>query len=234
MRAILLAAALAAVAGPASAGLGPDPMTVSGRFDLPRAAGPGRVALGKVELHPSVAEGAKAKPAAVEAAVRAAAERSLRNFGYLGEASPDVTLDLEALPVVVQPLADGALVEVRLVFRSTAEPACYARTAAGRFKVLERRRSGDGRRVFAVGSAVAMAFVGVDMSTFMTAQLEGASAENQSLNNLRPGTEAEGVAEGFGDKAVVAHGVTQATRLALADYIRQLGGAEACRPAAAS
>jgi hypothetical protein len=233
LRSLVLAAALAAAA-PAHAGgrpqVSPDPMTASGRLELPRAAPgsayAGRLQIGAVKVDPAFAARAKLDAPALERALAQAAQRSLVNFGYgaEGPASPSVVVDVELLPVAVAEEAGASSLTAQLRF--TAADACLARTGEGRFRVLDRQRSGGGRRAFALGSAVALAFVGVNASNLVRNELETASAQNKALNGLRAEDDTEAVAPGFDAAGAAAFGGERAIRLALADYVRRL--AEPC------
>ena len=237
MRRLLLAAVLCTAAAPACAAKAPpridaDPMTVSGRFELPKAAEAGRLKLGAVSVDAAVAARAKLDPAALRTAVAEAAERSLRNFGY---AAPDAAgaapVDL-AFSAETQPVDGGVRATVNLT-ASAADP-CLSRTALGVFKVLPRTRSGTGKRVFAVAASVALALAAGPSGAgndFLPAEFESASAENRTRNAGRPLAPDEGVAPGFDEAGAVAFGEMSAVRLALADYIRQLGEAAACKAA---
>lgn len=239
MRGLVLAAALWAAAGPACAGkaparLDPDPLTVSGRFELPKAAAPyaGRVAIGRIEVNPALARQARLDEAALAAALGEAATRSLRNFGYLAEpaGADSLEVDLELLGLELQTGDEGAQALARL--RIAAADACLARTGEGRFQALARERSGAGRRVFAFGTSLALGLAAGPGGphTFMTDQFALASAENQLRNAGKPAA-GQGVAPRFGEAQALRFAATGAIQLALADYIRQLGAAPECRPA---
>lgn len=207
-------------------------MTVSGRFELPHAVGPlaGLVRLGTVKLDPGLASKSKQDGPALETAFLQAVDRSLRNFGYLAadNGSGETAVDVELLPVAATVSDDATLVTARLKFTATGAHAnCLSREVEGRFRVLERQRSGGGRRALAVGAVVGMAFMGAPGGTFMADQFTTASAENHLLNAQRTTGVGEGVAPGFKDTDELAHGANAATQLALADYIRQLAG---CAP----
>jgi hypothetical protein len=235
MRGLFLAAALAVAATPALAKapvVDPDPMTVSGRFELPHATRyAGRVRLGEVTVHPGFVNPTALDAVALKAAATEAAKRSLKNFGYLAETDPAdaVTLDIEVLPLEIAPADGASQVTARIEARSS--DACLAHAAEGRFTVLDRQRSGGGRRAFALGAAVALAFVGVNAGGLVGTELEQASAENHTRNAGRLVATGQGVAPGFTPAAVASYGGQSALRLALADYLRQLGDTPACRPA---
>jgi hypothetical protein len=238
MRRLVLAAVLCAAAAPAWAAkpppvIDPDPMTVSGRFELPKAAPAeaGRVKLGVVTLDEAFAANAKLDPAALRTALAAAAERSLRNFGYAGsESDGGISLDL-TLAAETQPVDGGLRATAHL--KASASDPCFARTAEGVFKVLPRERSGAGKRVFAVAASVAVGLAtgAGGVNSFLPAELESASAENKARNAARAVGPAEGVAPAFGEASAVRFGEMSAIRLALADYIRQLGETAACKAA---
>lgn len=237
MRGLVLTAAVCVAASPALAKapsvIDPDPMTVSGRFELPRAAEPvaGQFRLGAVMLDPELAAKTKQDAVALQAAVQGAVSRSLQNFGYLAPAvlTEATAVDVELLPVAVERTEDGAAVTARLKFTAQGVAAgCFARVSEGRFTVLERERSEGGRRAFAIGAVVALAFVGVNGGTLLASEFDGAADDNRARNTLRKVAAGEGVAPGFGEARLLAYGASSATRLALADYIRQLGEAPAC------
>lgn len=237
MRTLALAAALATAAAPAWAGkpLPPsaDPFTASGRFDLPRAAdGPyaGRLLVGEVRLDPVLADRMNVDANLLTAAVRKAAERSLANFGYAaapGAANP-VVVTVHMQPFVAERREGGLDTVVRLTFKPETTDACLAATAEGRFRALDREKSGGGRRAFAVGATVALAFVLVNAGTFMASEFEQASAENGALNGQRNVAAGEGVSPDFKPAHQVRYAATSAIQLAFADYIRQLGTTPAC------
>jgi hypothetical protein len=237
VRSLLIAAAACAVAAPAVAKaplvINPDPMTVSGRFELPHAAAPlaGQVRIAAVKLDPSLATSSKRDGSALETAFREAVSRTLLNFGYLAaDSGGETVIDVELLPVVVASSEGAKLVTARLKFTASGgQAACIGREVEGRFRVLERQRSGGGRRALAVGAVVGMAFLGSPGGTFMADQFAMASAENQLLNAQRLTGAGEGVAPGFKETDELIHGANAATQLALADYIRQLGADPICR-----
>lgn len=203
-------------------------MTVSGRFELPRAAAPlaGKVKLAAVKLDPTLAAKSKQDGPALETALREAVSRSLRNFGYIDVdgGSGETAVDVELLPVTAEVGDDATLVTARLKFTATgAEAGCLGREVEGRFRVLERQRSGTGRRALAVGAVVGLAFVGATGGTLMADQFNMATAENQLLNAQRRTGAGEGVARGFKDTEELAYGANSAIQLALADYIREVG-----------
>lgn len=239
MSRLLLAAVLCAAAAPAWAAkapptIDPDPMTVSGRFELPKAAaGAPQLKLGAVSVDEAVAARAKLDPAALRTALTQAAERSLRNFGYAapgsaGGAPVDLAFSAETQPV------DGGLRATVHLTASAADP-CFGRIAIGVFKVLPRVRSGSGKRIFAVAASVALALATGPSGAgndFLPAEFETASAENRARNAGRALGPGEGVAPSFDEADALGFAEMSAVRLALADYIRQLGQAPACQAAA--
>jgi hypothetical protein len=233
--ALAILGAAPAWAAKAPAPIDADPMTVSGRFDLPKAgASPfaGRIRLGQVEVDRSFAAEARLDPAALDQAVREAAGRSLANFGWLaGEGVTDVvSVDLKVLPLAVERAEDGVRVTTRIDMAPRTAEACLAHPGEGRFKALAREHSGGGRRAFAIGASVALGLVtgGAGVNTFMPAELATASAQNRALNAQRQVGAAEGVAPGFGDPVMTGFAAMAATKLALADYIAGLGSSPAC------
>lgn len=239
MRAAALAAAAALSAGPATAAkppqpVNPDPFTASGRFELPRAGEgryAGRVKVGQVRLDPALAARTKLDPEALAVAVRAAAERSLTNFGYAAPADhPEPLLvDLEILPPNLERTEAALSAAVSLRFAPQREDGCLAAVSDGRFRALDRKKSGAGRRAFAVGMGTALAALNpYAPNTFMTGQFDIASAENKALNALRPVAQGEGVSPEFGEVGQTRYAVASAVQLAFADYIRRLGSDAAC------
>src|SRR5690242_18466858 len=98
-RAAVLALALGVAAPALAAPYSPDPLTVSGRFEAPRAPdGPLKagIRVGAATLGKAEADVLGAAPEKVEPALKAALEASLRNFGYLAPADRIGGVQIEA------------------------------------------------------------------------------------------------------------------------------------------
>ena len=227
----LVLSAGAALADPAPQTLHPDLMTVSGRQGLPQAGAQApRVSLGEVSAASAVTERTHFDPLALDIALTAALERSLRNHAFLSSAGEATPLVAEWSGLDVEQDETGATVTVHL---RASGPACLPYEATGRFRSLARTKSGGGRRL--VGVLGTVATLGMDGGASMVNQMTLASQENRALNVGRKVGEAEGVAPSFGDTALIQFGASNAVRLALADLLTKLNSSAcAVQPSAPS
>jgi hypothetical protein len=206
-----------------------DPLTVSGRFAAPKAPD------GPLKANVRVDAAAVAEPDAamlggkadrVQPAVKAALEASLRNFGYLappgGTAAVALSVTLDPLEVTTDD--KGVAVVARLRVEPVgAEAACIPRLAEARYKALAPMKAVGEQRVAAWVAVVGLAAVGVNASQLAVGQLQTAQASDQSVNALRERTESESVSPDGSAKGLARHAAVNATQLAAADLIRQLG-----------
>jgi hypothetical protein len=218
----------------------PDPFTVSGRFELAKAAD------GPLKAHVRVAQAAASvgdakifmvDAAAFDTALTAAMTGSLRNFGYLAgpEAADAVILQVRLDPLEVTPDKDGVTVVAR--FRvETADGGlggCVPKAAEAKYRALAPVHGGTGQRVLGIVALVAFAAIGYNASQLATEQFQIASADQAAANARRERIEGESVSPQAGDKQMARFAAVNATQLAAADFIRQLGRAS-CAAAAPS
>jgi hypothetical protein len=226
----------AAVAGPAWAAppvFNPDPLTVSGRFELAKAAeGPlkGRLRLADAKATPDDAKVFMSKPEPFDAGLAAAMTASLRNFGYLAppDAKDAIALDLQLDPLEITPDKDGVTVVARLraaPSAGAAAPACLPRVAEAKYRALAPVHGGNGQKVFGVIALVAFAAVGWNAGELVRSEFADANANQAAANARRERIEGESVSPQPGDKPMALHAAVNATQLAAADFIRQLGKA---------
>ena len=233
---LILCAAMATPAWSAQP-VNPDPLTVSGRFELAKAAdGPLKARL-KVAQATATADDAKvfmADPAALDTALAAGMSASLRNFGYLAgpEAAGAVGLLVRLEPLELKPDKDGVTVVARLrVEASGGDPAgCIPQSAEAKYRALVPVHGGDGQKVLGFVALVAFAAVGVYVGSLTTEQFQIANADQAAANARRERIEGESVSPQPGDRQMARYAAVNATQLATADFIRQLG--KACGVAA--
>lgn len=231
----LLCLGVAGQAAAAPPALLKDQLTISGRFELPRATvAPLKsgLSVADVKVAPDWAEAFKGKPDTVSPIVRQSFEASLRNFGYLadGQAAP-VTLTIEPLQVTKE--AAATTVVTRLTFAASGESEaarCLPASTQAKFKALAPLKSGDGQRAAGVLTMVAFAAVGVNAGQLMMSQFDAAKANNRALNARRVVAEGEGVSFSAKEADMLRFAASNATQLALADFIAQLGDSPCGKP----
>lgn len=215
-----------------------DLLTVSGRFEAPRAIdGPlkARIKVVQADLEPGDAAVFLVEPASLDLALKAGFEASLRNFGYL--AAPDLT-DTLSIQVHVDrlemtPDKDGVTAVARLHVTSQGEgEACVPRIAEAKYHAYAPIKAGGGQRAVGIAAIVIFAAVGLDASQFAVSQFTDASAQDRAMNARRVRTESEGVSPQGGDKQMARYAAVNATQLAAADFVRQLGKGACAAPSA--
>jgi hypothetical protein len=234
---LALAGATTAQAAPAP--VNADLLTVSGRFEAPRAPeGPlkGRVKVAEATIAPGDGVILLADVKAFQVALRSALEASMRNFGYL--AAPDqadtLTIEVRMDPLEMRPDADGISAVARLhVSAKGPGEGCVPTLAEAKYHALAPIRGGNGQRAVGIAGIVIFAMVGLDASQFATAQFQDAAKGELAMNAQRVRTESEGVSPQGGDKQVARYAAFEATQLAAADLIRQLGKGACAAPAPA-
>jgi hypothetical protein len=232
----LLALALAAPAG--AAPYSPDPLTVSGRFEAPRAVeGPLKagIRVNGATVGATEANLLGAAPDKVQPALKGAVEASLRNFGYLAAADGPggVALDITLDPFEVTSDAEGVFVVARYRIAAKGEgAACVPTVAEARYHALAQMQHKGPQRAAAWVVVIGMAAVGVNAGQYLSDQYATARASDRAVNARRERSESEGVAPAPGEKVMTRYAAVNATQLAAADLIRQLGkGACAGAPA---
>jgi len=227
--ALILCAALATPAWSAPF-INPDPFTVSGRFELAKAAeGPlkGHLRIAQAVASPEAAKVFMANPAAFDTALNAATTASLRNFGYL--AGPDATealnLQVRLDPLEVTPDKDGVTVVARFRIETPDGPGggCVPKLAEAKYRALAPVHGGDRQRALAIVALVAFAAIGYNAGQLTSEQFQIARADQAAANARRERIEGESVSPESGDKQMAHFAAVNATQLALADFVRQLG-----------
>jgi hypothetical protein len=217
----------------------PDPFTVSGRFELAKAAdGPLK---GHVRVAQAVASAGDAKvfmadAAAFDTALTAAMTGSLRNFGFLAgpEAADVVSLQVRLDPLEVTPDKEGVTVVAR--FRVEAPEGglggCVPKAAEAKYRAVAPVHGGDRQRVLGFVALVGFAAIGYNAGQLVNEQFQIAKSDQAAANARRERIEGESVSPESGDRQMARFAAVNATQLAAADFIRQLGRAS-CSTAAA-
>lgn len=206
-----------------------DPLTVSGRFGAPRAAeGPLKAGMRVTDAALTEADAGLlgGKLDKVQPGLKAAVEASLRNFGYLapagGAGGVAVAVRLDPLEVAADDKGVSVVARLRLE-PSGAEAGCVPRIAEARYRALPPMKAVGEQRVAAWVAVVGLAAVGINASQLAVGQLETAAASDRAVNALRERTESESVSPDGSQKGMTRHAAINATQLAAADLIRQLG-----------
>jgi hypothetical protein len=227
--ALILCLALAAPAWSAPF-VSPDPFTVSGRFELAKAAeGPlkSHLRIAQAAASPEDAKIFMVNPAAFDTALAAATTASLRNFGYLAgpEASEPLSLQVRLDPLEVTPDKDGVTVVARFRIETPdgALNACVPKAAEAKYRALAPVHGGDRQRALGIVALVAFAAIGYNASQLVTEQFQIAKADQAAANARRERIEGESVSPEAGDRQMAHFAAVNATQLALADFVRQLG-----------
>lgn len=235
---LLLCAALVTPAQSAPAVFNPDPLTVSGRFELAKAAeGPlrGQLKVAGAQARPEDAKVFMSDQAAFATGLAAAMTASLRNFGYLAPAEAPGATSLEVLldPLEITPDKDGVTVVARLRVAATGDAAgCLPQMAEAKYRALAQVHGGNGQRALGIIAVVAFAAIGLNAGALGAAQFQDARTDQLAANARRERIEGESVSPLPGDKQMGRYAATIATQLAAADFVRQLGKA-ACGAAVA-
>ena len=242
---------LATLAGCASA-LAPKPpaiqadwLTVSGRYALPKADGSpfaGGLRVSEVVVTPTAAEQMSLKEDLYRTTLRAAVEKSLANYGWLGTGPEALPITVEAAPLSLKAAPKSTAAGAELRFRpasSASGSACLRRDARAEFKALSPIKSGGGQRAFGWVAGITLAALSgpagaASIGQWIAQNDQNASLQNGAINAKRQTAFGEGVAPSF-DKSVEARFAgTNATQLAIADYIVHLGRACGTRAAPAN
>ena len=227
-RALVALVAIAA-AGPAGAGVySPDPLTVSGRFEAPKAVdGPLKAQMQVTGIAAGEADALMlgAAPEKVQLALASALNASLRNFGYANSSgSGALKISARLLPFEVAAEENAVSVIARFAVEATGPGAdCVPKTAEAKYRALAPMKAFGAHRTAVWITVIGLAAVGLDGSQMAAQQLATASASDAAVNGRRERTEFEGVAPQGGDKALTRYAAVNATQLANADLIRQLG-----------
>jgi len=236
---VMAALALMALAQPSP--MNADLITVNGRHGLPRADGSpiaARLLIKDVIVAPTAGPVLKADPVVVQAALRQALEKSLRNHGYLAEpaaepGAPTVALVVELAEFDVQADPEGTTAVARIsVVPQAGGPAaaCLTYAATGKFRALTPLKSGGGQRATGI---IFGALAGPVGGMFMASQMQNATANNVALNSRRTVAADEGVSPQHGAPAVARHAAINALQMAMVDLVKHLGETEGCKGLAA-
>ncbi len=222
-------AALAITAQADAATYNADPLTVSGRFEAPRAVdGPLKagIRISNAKLGVPEAEILGATLERVQPALKGAMEASLRNFGYLAgpERAGGVDLDISLDPFEVTADAEGVFVVARYRIAARGDGAgCVPVVAEARYHALAQLQNTGKQRAAAWVAVIGLAAVGVNAGVFLSDQYATARGSDRAVNARRERSESEGVSPVVGQKGMTQFAAVSATQLAAADLIRQLG-----------
>jgi hypothetical protein len=176
-----------------------------------------------------------ADAAAFDTALAAAMTGSLRNFGYLAgpEAADAISLQVRLDPLEVTPDKDGVTVVARLRVEAPGgdRGACVPTAAEAKYRAVAPVHGGDGQRALGIVALVAFAAIGYNAGQLVSEQFQIAKADQAAANARRERIEGESVSPQPGDKQMARYAAVNATQLAAADFIRQLGRAS-CAAAA--
>jgi len=231
------------VATPAFAGVPVqrDQLTVSGRFEVARASNAplkSGLTLSDVQVDGGVLAALGGKPALMKSAVQESMEASLRNFGYLGDATATPVAVLVE-PLDVKKEQDSTTAVVRIDFKASGDSEaarCVPATAEASFKAIKpiHTSAGNGERMAGVVAMIAFAAAGYNAGQLMSGQFASAKAQDRAFNAQRVVGKGEGVALAGGDTDLLQFAVMHATQLAMADFIRQLGASPCGQPSPAT
>lgn len=243
MNKALVCLPLLAVLGGCASALVPKPpaiqadwLTVSGRHALPKADGSpyaGGLRVAEVVVTPTAAAQMSLKKDLYRTTLRSAVEKSLANYGWLGTGPDAMPVTVEAAPLGLraEPKSTAATAELRFRPANAASgSACLRRDARAEFKALSPMKSGGGQRAFGWVAGIALAALSgptgaASIGQWIAQNDQNAGLQNAAMNAKRQTAFGEGVAPSF-DKAVEARFAgTNATQLAVADYIVHLGRA---------
>lgn len=237
----VLATAMGLVGAAQAAPVSPDLMTVSGRFEAPKAIdGPlkGRLRVAAASLAPANEQLLGDAANKIEPSLKGALEASLRNFGYLAPAdvAGPVQLTVQVDPYEVTPDPEGVFVVARLRLVASGEGAdCVPTTAEARYHALAPMKAFNNQKAAAWMQVVALAAVGLIPSPEVFREMDTANASDRAANGRRARTEQQSVSPDGSPKGILRYAAINATQIASADLIRQLGaGACPTRPAAAT
>ncbi len=224
----LLAAVLAGGAA-AAAPVSPDLMTVSGRFDAPKAVdGPlkGRIQVTAASLAPANAGVLGDGVGKIEPSLKGALEASLRNFGYLAAAdhADPIRLTAQVDPYEVTPDPEGVFVVARLHLTATGGGAdCVPTVAEARYHALAPMKALNKQKAAAWMQVIGLAAVGLMPMPGVFQEMGTASASDRAANDRRGRTESQSVSPDGSPKGILRYAAINATQIASADLIRQLG-----------
>jgi hypothetical protein len=238
-----LAALVCVAATAASAATAPynaDLLTVSGRFEAPKAAdGPlkARIKVVQAAIVPADARILMADAGVFQVGLKAGLEASMRNFGYLAppELGDTLTLEVRMDPLEMSPDKDGVSAVARLHITSHGRgEACVPTIAEGKYHALAPIRGGNGERAVGIAGVVLFAAIGLNAGQFAAYKFQDAANSERAMNSQRVRTESEGVSPESGDRQVARYAAVSATQLAAADLIRQLGKSTCAAPGTAA
>ena len=237
LAALCLCFVTACAASTAPKELNTDIMTASGRLELPPASPDGSlyqaVEVSDYSIETGVTQLIALEANGSDARLAESLSRSLSNHDFLaGEDNRGHGVSASVQSVAFEPHDEGEFVIVTTRFATSSdEPSlavsCLDQTITARWLLLDPINSGTARRVTSTGSAIALAFVGIDASNLVTVQFADTAAHNQAVN--REFGERTGASVGLrgdleGSRRI---GFQNAIRLAHATYIDQLGFCEA-------
>ncbi len=211
-----------------------DLMTVSGRHGLPTASGTGlseALWIQDAELQVGVAEQMGTDGILAQESFSEGVSKSLRNHGYLAAdaSAARYGLTANAMGFQISPTDGGRRVLAEVQFETLNElsetdefSACLTSSGVAEFEALSPHRTGDGRRAYAIVAGVAFAFVGVDASNLITAELTTAARNNVAINAGRVTAYGQGVAPAGTSEAMTRYAGQRALQLAIADYVAKL------------
>lgn len=210
-----------------------DMFTVSGRFELPKAAAPlaGNLRVGTVtqakdaDLHFGIT------PKALNTTLNQSFQASLRNFGYLqADAKSGVPINVELASPKFAADKEGvtAVSSLRFTVKDGVAPACMPATSEGTFRALKPKKADTGGS-WLVTLAFSAAIVGAGYipTGLVQSQVDNSMGQNAALNARRVGGKAEGVAPSDMADQMRTYAAINATQIAIADFINAMGVCQA-------
>lgn len=247
LAALALAGCIAAPVPPP----GPDQLTVSGRYGLPRAADErlaGRIVLAGLNVEAGTGKSVGLSDQEFLAAWRGAIEKSLGNHGYLAAQAAEGAIPITVRIASITPRAAEKGTQVAATLDITGGQdtlaTCLTFKPTAEFLSLTPQRGDPTQRNFAIVSGLLLAalagsaggsmesaqMAGTSIGNYMGEQLVLADAQEDAANLARPSTFGQAVAPGFSPQDEARHAATFALQLAIAAYISHIGDPSCLAP----
>ena len=207
-----------------------DSLTVSGRFELPRATQPLISSIDSVTINSAIEKDDTAiKTGLLEEGLLKASHKSLSNYGYISKkGATGLVPDLNIAPLkITLNSTDVQIVDkdtkaiVSLIFESPK--SCLNSKTEAKYTSLGIPESKGGKKAFAIVSGIVLSVIDpVSVGSMLVTTTLHINEANH-LNVLATGHYFKAVGEGYppkkGKKTARKEAVTNAIRLALAQYI---------------
>ena len=207
-----------------------DSLTVSGRFNLPRATQPLISSIETVTINSAIGkDDTGVKRDLLNEGLLKASNKSLTNYGYITRSDvSDVASnrDISTLKITfdsldVQSVDNDTQAIVSLIFESPK--ACLNSKTESKYTSLDIPESEGGKKAFAIVSGIVLSFIDPLSSGSVLLRTTLEINEANHLNVLATGRSFKAVGKGYppkkGQKAAKREAVTNALRLAIAQYI---------------